>query len=90
MSRTQCYEWFKRFKGGRASVSEYPRPGRPSTSTNDRHVETVRDVMRGSRRLTVREETEDVGIACRILPSNFNQKISDAPRQCKICPLFAD
>jgi len=53
MSRTQCYELFKRFKEGRISVGEDPRPGRPSTSTND-HVERVRAVIRGKRRLTVR------------------------------------
>jgi len=35
MSPTQCYEWFKRFKEGRMSVGEDPRPGRPSTSTDD-------------------------------------------------------
>jgi len=28
MSRTQCYEWFKRFKVGRMSVGEDSRPGR--------------------------------------------------------------
>ena len=53
MSRTQCYEWFKRFKEGRMSVGEDPRPGRPSTSTNDDHVVTVRAVIRGNRRLTL-------------------------------------
>ena len=55
MSRTQCYEWFKRFEKGRMSVGEEPRPGRPSTSTDDHHVERVRAVIRGNRRLTVRE-----------------------------------
>ena len=38
MSQTQCYEWFKRFKEGRMSVSEGPRPGRLSTSTNNVHT----------------------------------------------------
>ena len=41
MSRTQCYEWFKLFKEGRMSIGEDPRPGRPSTSINDDHVERV-------------------------------------------------
>ena len=39
MSRTQCYEWFKRFEKGRMSVGEEPRPGRASTLTDDDHVE---------------------------------------------------
>ena len=63
MSRTQCYEWFKRFEKGRMSVGEDPRPGRPSTSTDDDHVERVRAVIRGNRRLTVREVANEVGIS---------------------------
>ena len=55
MSRTQCYEWFKHFEKGRMSVGEEPRPGRPSTSTDDNHVERVHAVSRGNRRLTVEE-----------------------------------
>ena len=61
MSRTQCYECFKHFKEGRMSFGEDPRPGRRSTSTNDDHVERVRAVIRGNRRLTVREVADDVG-----------------------------
>jgi len=60
ISRTQCYEWFKRFKEGRMSVGEDSRPGQPSTSTNDDHVERVRAVTRGNRRLTVREVADQV------------------------------
>jgi len=63
MSLTQCYEWFKRFKEGRMSVGEDPRPGRPSTSTNDDHVDRVRAVFRGNRCLTVREVADEVGIS---------------------------
>jgi len=55
MSRTQCYEWFKRCKEGSMSVGEDPSPGRPYISTNDDHIERVRAVIRGNRRLTVRE-----------------------------------
>ena len=63
MSRTQCYEGFKHFKEGRKSVSEDPRPGQPSTSTDDRHVKRVREVIHGNRRLKVREVAEEVGIS---------------------------
>jgi len=45
------------------SVGEDPRPGRPSTSTNDDHVERVRAVIRGNRRLTVCEVADEVGIS---------------------------
>jgi len=35
------------------SVSEDPRPGQPSTSTNNDHIERVCAVIQGNRRLTV-------------------------------------
>jgi len=58
----QCYEWFKRFEEAEClSVGEDPRPGRSFTSTNADHVDRVRAVIRGSRRLTVREVADEVG-----------------------------
>ena len=35
------------------SVGEDPRPERPSKSTNNDHVDRVRAVIHGNRRLTV-------------------------------------
>ena len=32
LSRTQVFEWFKRFKEGREEIDEDPRPGRPCSS----------------------------------------------------------
>ncbi|KAJ8956287.1 hypothetical protein NQ318_015023, partial [Aromia moschata] len=32
LSRTQVFEWFQRFKEGRETTEDDPRPGRPSTS----------------------------------------------------------
>ena len=45
------------------SVGEDLRPGRPSISTNDDHVDRVRAVFRGNRCLTVREVADEVGIS---------------------------
>ena len=63
MNRTQYCEWFKRFKEGRMSVGEDPRLGRPSTSTNADHDERVTAVIRGNRRLTIREVADEAGIS---------------------------
>jgi len=63
MSRTQCFDWYSRFKTGRTSFDEDPRSGRLSTSTDDVHIDTVRDLILQNRRLTVREIAEDVGIS---------------------------
>ncbi|KAL4149442.1 hypothetical protein QTP88_003392 [Uroleucon formosanum] len=46
LGRTQCYDWFKRFKDGRESVDDDPRSGRPSTSTDDAHVTKVNEIVR--------------------------------------------
>ena len=57
------------------SVGEDPRPGRPSTSTNDGHVERVRSVVRGNRRLTVREADDEVGISIGYCHQIFTEKL---------------
>jgi len=62
MSRTLCFEWYSRFKTGRTSIDEDPRSGRHPTSTDDAHVDAVRDLIFQNRRLSIREIAEDVGI----------------------------
>ena len=61
-SRTQCHEWYERFKSGRTSIEDDPKSGRPSTSMDDDDVEKVLAVIRQNRRLTVREVVEEEGI----------------------------
>ena len=88
MSRTQSCEWFKRFKEGRMSVRENPRPGRPSTSTNDDHVEKVRAVIHGNRWLTVREVADEVGISigsCHQICTEIFRCIASVQNSCRVC-----
>ena len=82
MSRTQFYEWFKRFKEGRMSVGADPMPRRPSTSTNDDHVDRLRAVIRGNRSLAAREVADETGISigsCRLIftEKNFRSVASE-------------
>jgi AraC-like DNA-binding protein len=67
--------WFKRFEEGRMSFGEDPRSGRPSTSTNDDHVERVRAVIRVNRRLTVREVADEAGISIASCHHIFTEKL---------------
>jgi len=60
LSRTQYYEWYQRFKSGRTSIEDDSNSGRPYSSTGDDHIEKVRSVIRGNRRLTIREDSEEV------------------------------
>jgi len=57
------------------SVSEDPRPGRPSTSTNNDHVERVHAVICGNRRLTVREVADEVDISTGSCHQIFTEKL---------------
>ena len=41
MSQKNVYKWHKDFKEGRECVDKLKRSGRPSTSTDDRHVNKV-------------------------------------------------
>jgi len=35
LSRTQCYEWYQRFKSSRTSIEDELKSGRPSSSTGE-------------------------------------------------------
>jgi len=59
MSRTQVFDWFRRFKEGRTSVKNDPRSGRPSTSRSEEMIAKVRTIVRNNRRLTVLEIADD-------------------------------
>ena len=85
LSRTQCHEWGQRFKSGRTSIEDDPKSGRPSTSTDDDHVEKMLAVIRQNRRLTVREVSEGAGIcktSCHLI---LTEKTEDASCCRKIC-----
>ena len=45
LSRTQIFEWFKRFKEGREEIRDDQCPGRPSTSKRDANIEKVGEIV---------------------------------------------
>ena len=57
------------------SVGEDPRPGQPSTSTNDDHVKRVHDVIHGNHCLTVREVADEVGTSIGSCHQIFTKKL---------------
>jgi len=61
LSRTQCHEWYQRFKSGRTSIEDDSKYGQPSTSIDDDNVEKVLALIHQNRRLTVHEVAEEVG-----------------------------
>ena len=68
------------------SVGEDPRPGRTSTSTKSDHVETVRAVIRGNHRLTVREVADEAGISIGSCHHIFTEKLKTRRVSAKFVP----
>ena len=66
LSRLKTIEWYSRFKSGRRSFEDDPRPGRPSTSHIEGTVACVREIIRTDRRLPIREVAEKVTVLCVI------------------------
>ena len=62
MKRATCFRWHKRFKNRRLSEDD-ERSGRPSTSTDDPHIDEINSLVQANRRLTVRELTKECGIS---------------------------
>ena len=71
MKRATCFRWHKRFKNGRLSVEDDERSGRPSTSTDDPHIDEINTLVQANRRLTVRELTKECGISVRSCLTTF-------------------
>ncbi|KAJ4438653.1 hypothetical protein ANN_14600 [Periplaneta americana] len=59
----QVYAWHKRFSGGRDSIKDDVRSGRPTTATNEAIAQRVRNVVRDDRRKTIKEIAAEVGIS---------------------------
>lgn len=58
LSRTQVFEWVKKFKKGREDVGDDPKSGRPSTAKTQENVEKVGRIVQGDRRLSIRAISE--------------------------------
>ena len=62
LSRTQVFEWSKKFKEGREVVADDPCPGRPGTSKTDGNVERICEIIRKNRCLSIRAIAELMNI----------------------------
>lgn len=78
VDRSTVSRWSNRFRGGRVSINDDPRPGRPKTSTDERSVKRVADALEQDRRATCEELSEVTGIpptsVYRILTNDLKKR----------------
>ena len=55
VDRSTVSRWATRFREGHDIINDYPRPGRPKTSTDERSVKLVADFLAENRRATCEE-----------------------------------
>jgi hypothetical protein len=63
LSRSKIFEWYYRFKNGRTSIDDDPHTGWPSTARTNETVDRVNAVIRGNRRLTIREIDDQLNLS---------------------------
>jgi transposase len=72
------YKWVTSFSGGRASVTDEERSGRPAKSRTEENTAKVRQTVRGNRRLTARSVAEQVNVdretVRKILTENLDMR----------------
>ena len=66
LTRSNVFCWHERFRsGGRESVEDDERSGRPSTAKTGENINKIKGWMSVSRKLTIREIAEELNIAYR-------------------------
>jgi len=75
MSRARVFKWFQRFKTGRTSIDNEPRSGRPSTAVNEQTIAQVDKLIRGDRRLRVKDIMAVVNIGAHAADKIIHERL---------------
>ena len=81
MSRARAFAWFKRFKDGRMSTDNDTHSSRTATAVNDENIAKVNELIRGDRRVSVRDIMSSVNIGAKAA----NEIIHNCLGYSKVC-----
>ncbi|CAF3544865.1 unnamed protein product [Rotaria sp. Silwood1] len=62
-SRTMVFEWVPRFKNGQLNIEESPRSWRPISTTDEKTIKVVENLVIEDRRITIQEIAEILSIS---------------------------
>ena len=54
-SRTMLFEWARRFKNGQLNIEDSPRNGRSVSTTDEKNIKVVENLVVDNRRITTQE-----------------------------------
>ena len=63
MSQKNFHKCYKDFKKGKERVNDVERPGRPLISTDEQHVNQIKELVHKNRRLTIRDLADTIDIS---------------------------
>ena len=81
VDRSAVSRWATRFREGRLTINDDPRPGRPKTSTDEKSVKLVADSLAEDRRATCKEISQATGIS----PTSVFRILTKDLQKRKIC-----
>lgn len=75
LSKTQVFEWHRRFKQGREVVDDNERSGRPAEVITKQNVEKVRDFVKKTKKSSLRLMELELGISKTTIHRILTEKL---------------